>query len=72
MLRFARGTEKFMSATDLGELIVELLAPALRHRDTEVEDIVIRPPGGPIPWGTDLGLQAEKNKAFTEPEGAGA
>ena len=41
------GTEKFMTATDLGELIVELLAPALRHRDIEVEDIVIRPPGGP-------------------------
>jgi NAD(P)-dependent dehydrogenase (short-subunit alcohol dehydrogenase family) len=72
MLRFARGTEKFMSAPDLGELIVELLAPALRHRETEVEDIVIRPPGGPIPWGTDLGLQIEKNKAFTDPEAAGA
>jgi NAD(P)-dependent dehydrogenase (short-subunit alcohol dehydrogenase family) len=71
MLRFARGTEKFMTVNDLGELIVELLAPALRHRDTEVEDIVIRPPGGPVPWGTDLGLQAEANKAFTEPEGAG-
>ena len=71
MLRFARGTEKFMTVNDLGELIVELLAPALRHRDIEVEDIVIRPPGGPVPWGTDLGLQAEANKAFTEPEGAG-
>jgi NAD(P)-dependent dehydrogenase (short-subunit alcohol dehydrogenase family) len=72
MLRFARGTEKFMTATDLGELIVEMLAPALRHRDIEVEDIVIRPPGGPVPWGTDLALQAESNKAFTEPEAAGA
>ena len=61
-----------MSAPDLGELIVELLAPALRHRETEVEDIVIRPPGGPIPWGTDPGLQIEKNKAFTDPEAAGA
>ncbi len=60
-----------MTATDLGELIVELLAPALRHRDIEVEDIVIRPPGGPVPWGTDLGLQSEANKAFTQPEGAG-
>jgi NAD(P)-dependent dehydrogenase (short-subunit alcohol dehydrogenase family) len=72
MLRFARGTEKFMMVGDLGELIVEMVAPALRHRDIEVEDIVIRPPGGPIPWGTDLGLQVEKNKAFTDPEGAGA
>ncbi len=67
-----RGTEKFMSAPDLGELIVELLAPALRHRDIEVEDIVIRPPGGPVPWGTDLAAQTEANKAFTEPEGIGA
>ncbi len=72
MLRFARGTEKFMTATDLGELIVEMVGPALRHKDIEVEHIVICPPGGPIPWGTDLGLQLEKNKAFTEPEGAGA
>ena len=72
MLRFARGTEKFMSAPDLGELIVELVAPALRHRDAEVEDIVIRPPGGPVPWGTDLAAQTEANKAFTEPEATGA
>ncbi len=72
MLRFARGTEKFMTASDLGELIVEMLAPALHHTEIEVEHIVICPPGGPVPWGTDIGLQAEKNKAFTEPEGVGA
>jgi NAD(P)-dependent dehydrogenase (short-subunit alcohol dehydrogenase family) len=66
MLRFARGTERFMTAPDLGELIVELLAPAFRHTEIEVENVVIRPPGGPVPWGTDLGEHTDRNKAFTE------
>ena len=72
ILRFARTGERFMTASDLGELIVEMLAPALRHKDIEVENILIRPPGGPIPFGTPIEVLIEANKAFTEPEGIGA
>jgi NAD(P)-dependent dehydrogenase (short-subunit alcohol dehydrogenase family) len=68
MLRFAAATERHMTAPDLGKLVVEMLAPALHHRDIEVEDIVIRPPGGPLPWGTDMNALMEVNKAFTDPD----
>ena len=72
MLRFGAVTERHMSAPDLGKLVIEMLAPALSHRDIEVESIVIRPPGGPLPWGTDLDAMMDVNRAFTDPDSAGA
>jgi NAD(P)-dependent dehydrogenase (short-subunit alcohol dehydrogenase family) len=53
-LRNARVWERQMEASDLGELIVECLAPALLHPDTEIEEMLIRPPGGAVPWDTDI------------------
>ena len=72
ILRFGRGFARFMTAPDLGQLIIELLAPALLHTDIEVENLLIRPPGGTVPWGTDINAMIEANKAFTEADSTGA
>jgi NAD(P)-dependent dehydrogenase (short-subunit alcohol dehydrogenase family) len=71
MLRYARGTEKFMTAPELGKVIVEMLAPVLAHPSIDAINLQLSPPGGPVPWGTDLGALTEQNKAFTEPESGG-
>lgn len=71
MLRYARPTEKFMTAPELGQVIVEMLAPVLLHPAVDAVNLQLSPPGGPIPWGTDLMAIAEENKAFTEPESGG-
>jgi hypothetical protein len=54
LLRFGRITERQLHASDLGALIVEMLSPALHHAGAEVEEILIRPPGGPLPYGVSV------------------
>jgi len=63
-LRNARAFEHQMEAGDLGQLIVELLAPALAHTDTEVAEILVRAPGGTLPWGTDVQVLIDNVKEF--------
>jgi NAD(P)-dependent dehydrogenase (short-subunit alcohol dehydrogenase family) len=63
-LRNARAFERQMEAGDLGELIVACLAPALAHRDIEMEEILFKAPGGTLPWGTDVQVLIENNKKF--------
>jgi NAD(P)-dependent dehydrogenase (short-subunit alcohol dehydrogenase family) len=70
-LRYGRVTEKFMTADELGLVIVEMLAPLVHHPGIEALNLQLSPPGGPIPWGTDLLALAESNKAFTDPESGG-
>jgi NAD(P)-dependent dehydrogenase (short-subunit alcohol dehydrogenase family) len=70
-LRYGRVTEKFMTAPELGLVIVEMLAPLVHHPSVEALNLELSPPGGPIPWGTDIFAVSETNKAFTEPESGG-
>lgn len=70
-LRYGRVTEKFMTAPELGLVIVEMLAPLVHHPSVEALNLQLSPPGGPIPWGADILAVSETNKAFTEPESGG-
>ena len=70
-LRYGRVTEKFMTAPELGLVIVEMLAPLVHHPGIEALNVQLSPPGGPIPWGADIFAVSETNKAFTEPESGG-
>jgi len=67
-LRYGRVTEKFMTAPELGLVIVEMLAPLVHHPSIEGLNLEFMPPGGPIPWGADIFAVSETNKAFTDPE----
>jgi len=69
-LRYGRVTEKFMTAPELGLVIVEMLAPLVHHPSIEALNLEFMPPGGPIPWGADIFAVSETNKAFTDPEAA--
>jgi NAD(P)-dependent dehydrogenase (short-subunit alcohol dehydrogenase family) len=63
-LRNARGFERQMEVGDVGALIVEVLASALAHPAIEVEEIMIKPPGGTLPWGTPVEVLVENIRAF--------
>ncbi len=69
-LRYGRVTEKFMTAPELGLVIVEVLAPLVHHPSIEALNVEFMPPGGPIPWGADIFAVSETNKAFTDPDAA--
>jgi len=66
LLRNARVFERQMEAEDLGTMIADVLGTALVHPGVEMEDVMLKAPGGPVAWGTDLGAAAEVTAAFTD------